>query len=120
MSAKLKAVDAEQLLELASVGCTPEEVYTFLELDTPYEDFCEYFHKHFTTGKARLRILIRRAIMRKAISGDTQMILFLSNRYLKDTDDGNLVEQPKAEISDTEINEALSNVTNIKRKRAVP
>jgi hypothetical protein len=80
MPPKPKQLDEKQILSLAQVGCTTEEIAFHLECskDTLERRYAALLKK----GRAQLRMSLRRAQVKKALAGDNTMLIWLGKILL--------------------------------------
>lgn len=79
-------IDYEAVQKLASIMCTQEEIAAFLGVSTKTlqrdEEFCRIYKNGLDVG----RMSIRRSQMKKALSGDTTMLIWLGKQMLGQRD----------------------------------
>lgn len=79
-------IDYEAVKKLASIMCTQEEIAAFLGVSTKTlqrdEEFCRIYKNGLDAG----RMSIRRSQMKKALSGDTTMLIWLGKQMLGQRD----------------------------------
>lgn len=79
-------IDYEQVVKLAGIHCTQQEIATFLgcSVDTLLRDekFCELYKKGLEVGKMSLR----RLQWKKAQDGNTTMLIWLGKNLLGQKD----------------------------------
>lgn len=80
------AIDYAAVEKLAAIHCTQEEIASFLGVSTRTlqrdDEFCRIYKKGLETGKASLR----RAQFKKALGGDTSMLIWLGKQMLGQQD----------------------------------
>jgi hypothetical protein len=81
-----KIIDYEVVNKLASIMCTQEEIASVLEISARTlqrdEEFCRVYKNALDAGKMSLR----RAQMKKALAGDTSMLIWLGKQILGQKD----------------------------------
>lgn len=80
MAPKPKQLDEKQILSFAQVGCTDEEIAIHLgcSSDTLTRRYAEILKK----GRVELRMSLRRSQVKKALSGDNTMLIWLGKILL--------------------------------------
>jgi len=87
MARPRKQVDAAKVEQLASVGCTPEEIG--LLFDASPRTIHRRFGIPFQKGVSKLRHTLKRELFKQATSGNTAALIFATKVYcgLKETPD---------------------------------
>src|SRR5258708_13941286 len=87
MARPRKQVDAAKVEQLASVGCTPEEIG--LLFDASPRTITRRFGIPFQKGQSKLRHTLKRTLFKQAISGNTAALIFPTKVYcgLRETPD---------------------------------
>lgn len=79
-------IDYEAVKKLATIMCTQDEIAAFLGVSIRTlqrdEEFCRVYKNGLDVG----RMSIRRAQMKKALSGDTTMLIWLGKQQLDQSD----------------------------------
>jgi len=71
----------EDVLGMAKLGCTDEEIADILQIAEPKMQKC--FRLQLDTGRAHIRVAMRKAQIEKAIQEkDTKMLIWLGKMYL--------------------------------------
>lgn len=73
------------IVELASIGCTPEEIIAELDLDQSIEDFIQAYKDILKKGLLKYQVTLKRAQAAQA-KDDPQVLKWLAQVYLKQTD----------------------------------
>ena len=81
-----KKLDYEIVSKLASIQCTEEEIASVLDVSVRTlqrdREFCRVYKKSLEAG----RISVRRAQFKKALAGDTSMLIWLGKQLLGQKD----------------------------------
>ncbi|MDD4817316.1 MAG: hypothetical protein PHI85_05040 [Victivallaceae bacterium] len=81
-----KELDYTLIKKLASLHCTQDEIASVLEVSTRTllrdEKFCQLYKNGLDNG----RIALRRSQFKKALSGDTSMLIWLGKQLLGQKD----------------------------------
>ena len=75
-----KSTQDQVVLELAKLGCTPEEIGSFLGCDA--DIISHRFEAVIEKGYAELKIGLRRAQLRVALAGNVNMLTWLGKHLL--------------------------------------
>lgn len=76
-------IDGELVRKLAKLGCTQEDIAEFF--DCSHSVISERFRQDFHLGRAQSRISIRRAQMKRAMTGSDAMLIHLGRSVLGQT-----------------------------------
>ena len=101
-------IDFEVVKKLAAIMCTEDEIAAFLGVSTRTlqrnEEFCRVYKNGLEIG----RMSIRRAQMKKALGGDTSMLIWLGKQQLGQSDhvkNDVSVDQPiRLVVDETDMN----------------
>lgn len=81
-----KQINYELVEDLASIFCTQEEIASIMKCDVRTlqrdEEFCRLYIKNIDNAKSSLR----RVQYKKAMSGNTTMLIWLGKQYLGQSD----------------------------------
>ena len=98
-----KIIDYQLVEDLASIFCTQEEIASIMKCDVRTlqrdEEFCRLYIKNIDNAKSSLR----RVQYKKAMSGNTTMLIWLGKQYLGQSDKVVVDNQADAIKSATEI-----------------
>lgn len=98
-----KNIDYQLVEDLASIFCTQEEIASIMKCDVRTlqrdEEFCRLYIKNIDNAKSSLR----RVQYKKAMSGNTTMLIWLGKQYLGQSDKMVVDNQADAIKSATEI-----------------
>lgn len=75
---------AEQIEELAAVGCTDNEIAAVARVSE--RTLQRHFDTQLKSGRANLRANLRTAQVRRALDGDNTMLIWLGKQYLGQRD----------------------------------
>jgi hypothetical protein len=79
-----KDIDSEQVLELAKLHCTIEEMSAVFNCDR--KTLYNRFHDVIERGKEQGKMSLRRKQVEMALSGNVPMLIWLGKNYLGQTD----------------------------------
>lgn len=98
-----KIIDYQLVEDLASIFCTQEEIASIMKCDVRTlqrdDEFCRLYIKNIDNAKSSLR----RVQYKKAMSGNTTMLIWLGKQYLGQSDKVVVDNQADAIKSATEI-----------------
>ncbi len=88
-----RVVNPEQIYELAAIGCTNAEIARWFDIseDTLYYNFATILAK----GREDVKMSLRRAMLKNALSGNAVMQIWLSKNMLGMSDNPNQSEDNK-------------------------
>lgn len=81
-----KEIDEVQVIKLAQLGCTSEEIGDIVGLDG--SNIRRRYGDLLKAVKSESKSAIRRAQLNKALNGDTTMLIWLGKNWLKQSDAG--------------------------------
>ena len=96
----IKKIDAEQVRELASIGCTLEEMSRVMRCSESTIKKRPDLREAVDLGSAEMRESLRRMQFRKAREGHVAMLIWLGKQYLGQKD--RMEETHKAEVIEIE------------------
>src|SRR5258708_21513265 len=87
MARPRKQIDSAKVEQLASVGCTPDDIGRLF--DASQRTIHRRFGIPFQKGQAKLRHTLKRTLFKQAISGNTAALIFATKVYcgLRETPD---------------------------------
>lgn len=96
MARPKKEVNEEQVLELAKIGCTYQEIADFFQIDksTVVRRFAHIIKEGHTDVKQSLR----RAQLKSALSGNVSMQIWLGKQMLGQKDQPKIITEGVAEV----------------------
>jgi helix-turn-helix protein len=77
-------IPEEQVLELARLHCTNQEMADFFEVKL--QTFMDNFRDIITKGRLETKQRLRAAQLKVALDGNTTMLIFLGKNYLNQSD----------------------------------
>jgi hypothetical protein len=81
-----KEIDEVQVIKLAQLGCTSDEIGDIVGLDG--SNIRRRYGSLLKAVKSEAKSAIRRAQPQKAMNGDTTMLIWLGKNWLKQSDSG--------------------------------
>jgi len=108
MARPLKEIDAEQVRELAELGCLATEIGAILGCST--DTLFRRFTDELAAGKAALKHNLRRAQIQAALAGNATMLIWLGKTILGQRDHADVPPQKLTVICDTPYSEAHKGV----------
>jgi hypothetical protein len=84
MSRPLLAINEDEVMKLASYGCTQGEIADFFGCDQT--TISRRFASAFDLGRANMKISIRKLQLRRARKGSDTMLIHLGKHYCGQTD----------------------------------
>lgn len=81
-----KDIDEAQVIKLAKLGCTSDEIGNIVGLDG--SNIRRRYGPLLKAVKSETKSAIRRAQLNKALNGDTAMLIWLGKNWLKQSDSG--------------------------------
>lgn len=77
-------VDPQQVVELAKIGCTTQEIAVIVRCSVDTLD--KRFSKEMEEGRTDMKEKLRRAQFKLALAGNVTMLIWLGKQMLKQTD----------------------------------
>jgi hypothetical protein len=79
-----KVIDPKEIRKLASIGMKNSEIAEYLDIDDSTLNY--NFKQDLIKGKHELRVSLRQAQIRLALSGNATLLIWLGKQYLSQSD----------------------------------